>query len=216
MFSCKPSKQRFKDYDYSNRDIGFGVSSFDDDDGHGDDGEQASDAGRRCFRNILVILTPRKDIINNVVFKWRHRGVSPAALFPFSGALPALSAVAYGSRVVRQQVSVLEVRQRTRDAGHTAALSMCLCPPHAALNSSFSSISRKFQLQLQLTGGMSHALLRKCSTRARMLVACKVASSLARDVFRCFNEEADCRWVSFNAMMQLWHFLKGMPRLSEC
>jgi hypothetical protein len=159
---------------------------------------------------MLRLQTPQWDQIYNYVLMWQDRGVSPAALFPFLGALPAICAVAYGSRVARHQI------MRTDDVWHSTALSMCLSPPHPTLNSGrFSSISRQFQLHLQLVGGMSHMLLRKLglqsNTRARSFVSCKVASSLARDVFRCFNKEADGRWVVLHAMLKLWEFVRLFP-----
>jgi hypothetical protein len=209
MYSSIPTKRRFTAYTGNWTDIGFGISSFPDDDDDGD-GAHASDTQLRRFRNILCLQTPQCDLSYQSVIMWQHRGVSPAALFPFLGALPAICAVAYGSRVARHQI------MRTDDVWHSTALSMCLSPPHPTLNSGrFSSISRQFQLHLQLVGGMSHMLLRKLglqsSTRARSFVACKVASSLARDVFRCFNEEADGRWVALHAMLKLWEFVHVFP-----
>lgn len=209
MFSSNPTKRRFTDYTGRWTDIGFGISSFSDDDDDGDDAH-AYDPERRRFRNILCLQTAPCEETYNSVLMWQHRGVSPAALFPFLGALPAICAVAYGSRVARHQI------MRTDDLWHSTALSMCLSPPHPTLNC-FSSISRQFQLHLQLVGGMSHMLLRKLglqsNTRARSFVACKVASSLARDVFRCFNEEADGRWVVLHAMLKLWEFVRRFPPL---
>ena len=178
---------------YVRTDVGLGISST----VHGDDLE------RRCFRTLISIQTRQQSSMKAINMSWNHAGVSPAALFPFSAALPALCAVVYGSRVVRQQI------MRTGDLWHTAALAMCLCPPHSTLNSSFSSISRAFQLRLQLLGGVSHALLEGLGLpcRARTLVACKIASSLARHIGRCFNEEADRRWVAFIVTKVLWDFL---------
>ena len=91
------------------------------------------------------------------------------------------------------------------------------------MRSSFSSISRAFQQRLQLLGGLSNALLRKLglpvSARScddvQTMVACKVASSLARHVFRCFNEEGDRQWVAFIAMNHLWMFLKPWERYEK-
>ena len=209
MFSCKPTKRRFTDYTGAATDIGFSISTFPE----RDDGElaQASDSDCRRFWCMVVISSARQQVSTNGVMSWQHAGVSPAALFPFSGALPAFCAVVYGSRVVRQQI------MRSGDVWHSAALAMCLCPPHATLNSSFSSISRAFQLHLQLLGGMSHALLTKLDLqcKARGLVARKIASILARDVFRCFNEEGDRRWVAFIATKELWTFLLPKKRYHD-
>jgi hypothetical protein len=176
---------------------------------------------RRCFSVIICVQKSNQSTMVNLSLSWKHAGVSPAALFPFSAALPALCAVAYGCRIVRQQIlkstgSVTKM-QSAAAAWHTAALLITACPSHPTMRSSLASISRAFQQRLQLLGGLSNALLRKLglpgSARScedvQTMVARKVASSLARHVFRCFNEEGDKQWVAFIAMNHLWKFLKS-------
>ncbi len=110
--------------------------------------------------------------------------------------------------------------QSEEDVGHAAALLISLCPSHPTVRGSFSSISRLFQLRLPLLGGWTHALLGKLGMQGSAqrygemmrIVASKVASSLARHVFRCFNEEADRQWVAFIAMNHLWKFLEPMDK----
>jgi hypothetical protein len=113
------------------------------------------------------------------------------------------SALVRTAAVVQQQI------QRTADAWHTVALSKIICPPHSIMCSSTSSIPRAYQLHLQLLGGISHTLLRKLDLqcKARGFVACKVASRLARGLFRCLNEEGDRRWVAFIATKSMFNYL---------
>jgi hypothetical protein len=190
-FSCNPfCGQDMRRIYYKRDHIGMGVSSTT----HGHESE------RRSFSVFICVQASQKSMQANVRLSWKHAGVSPAALLPFSAALPALCAVAYGCRIVRQQIlkstGIVTKMQSAAAAWHTAALSITTCPSHPTMRSSFSSISRAFQQRLQLLGGLSNALLRKLglpvSARScddvQTMVACKVASSLARHVFRCFNE----------------------------
>ena len=176
---------------------------------------------RRSFSVFICVQTSNQSTQANLSLSWKHAGVSPAALLPFSAALPALCAVAYGCRIVRQQILKSTGRftkmQSAAAAWPTPALLITACPSHPTMRSSFSSISRAFQQRLQLLGGLSNALLRKLglpvSARrcddVQTMVACKVASSLARHVFRCFNEDGDRQWVALIAMNRLWDFLKS-------
>ena len=211
-FSCKPwGGQDVRSFYYKRDHIGMGVSSTT----HGREFE------RHRFSVFICVQTSQTSTQANIRLSWKHAGVSPAALLPFSAALPALCAVAYGCRIVRQQIlkstGIVTKMQSAAAAWHTAALSITTCPSHPTMRSSFSSISRAFQQRLQLLGGLSNALLRKLglpvSARScddvQTMVACKVASSLARHVFRCFNEEGDRQWVAFIAMNHLWKFLKS-------
>jgi hypothetical protein len=59
---------------------------------------------RSCFSVIICVQTSNQSTLANIRLSWKHAGVSPAALLPFSEALPALCAVAYGCRIVRQQI----------------------------------------------------------------------------------------------------------------
>ena len=184
-------------------------------------GTHDHESERRCFSVNICVQTSNQSTMANLSLSWKHAGVSPAALFPFSAALPALCAVAYGCRIVRQQIlkstgSVTKM-QSAAAAWHTAALLITACPSHPTMRSSLSSISRSFQQRLQLLGGLSNALLRKLGVprsarsgdNVQTMVALKVASSLASHVFRCFNEEGDKQWLAFIAMNHPWKFLES-------